>query len=205
MSRAAKRDESDQVDGPARITPMHRQERPLFDEKSGREIVGKRGYSNETQLERFLRLNQHICKASCTDKKATDVEIERALDRRDAGKDFAQAWAEREPGSRDSTDPSPRGGATADGLTTAMIAASKKLHGWQAHMGGNDWMLVMRVCGQDLEVARAVAEISPGYRDTAPARFREALTALHAAGIAAGKCQWCRMNKPHGSVLEAFT
>lgn len=201
MSRAAKQ-EAQAVDGPARVGVMHRQERPLFDESSGREIVGRRGYSTETQFQRFLRLNQHICKEACTDKRATDLEIERALDRRDAGKDFAQAWDDREPGSRDSTDPAPRGGSTADGLTTAMVTAGKLLHGWQAHMGGNDWMLVRRVCGEDHTVAKAVAEISPGYVKASVARFREALDALRAGQIAAGKCEWCRRNRPHGSKLD---
>lgn len=198
----AERREGAAVEGPAVVTPMHRQERPLFDETSGREIVGRRGYSNETQFERFLRLNQHICKEACTDRRAEAVEIDRALDRRDAGKAFANAWKEREPGSRDSTDLAPRGGSTSDGLTTAMVTAGKLLHGWQAHMGGNDWMLVRRVCGEDYTVARTVAEISPGYVKASVARFREALDALVAGQAAAAKCEWCRRNRPHGSALE---
>lgn len=203
MKRAeAKRQEGDQVEGPARPTAMHRQDRPLFDAQSGREIVGKRGFSNETQWQRFLRLNQHVCNDLCTDKRATDIEIERSLDRRDAGNDFANAWSERTPGTRDSLDPRPRGGGTSDGLTVAMIDAGKRLSCWEYRMGQNDWMLVRRVCGEDYPVAQAVVEISPAYRHTALVRFREALDALHAAGKQADKCQWCRAGRPHGSNLE---
>lgn len=186
---------------PAKVTEMH-VERPLTDERTGREIIGKAGLRRLTTFQRFLRLDQHVCRDACTDKRATDVEIERALDRRDAGNAFVEAWDIRERGSKDCTDLS-RGGAAenADGMTTARIDASKLLRGWEVHMGPNDWMLVRRVCGENFTPAQAVATISPSYKDASLPRFREALDGLIAGQIAARKCEWCRRGRPHGAAL----
>lgn len=186
---------------PAKMTELH-VARPLTDEKTGKEIIGKAGVRHLTTFQRFLRLNQHICREACTDKRATDIEIERALDRRDAGNAFVEAWDIRERGSKDSTDMS-RGGAaeSADGMTVARVAASKLLRGWEMHTDPNNWMLVRRVCGENFTPAQAVATISPSYRDASLPRFREALDGLIAGKAAAGKCEWCRRGRPHGSAL----
>jgi hypothetical protein len=45
-------------------------------------------------------------------------------------------------------------------------------------MGANDWMICRRVCGENYAVAETVQAISPGYRFSTLARFREALDAL---------------------------
>ena len=45
-------------------------------------------------------------------------------------------------------------------------------------MGTNDWMICRRVCGENYAVAAAVQAISPGYKFSTLARFREALDAL---------------------------
>ena len=48
----------------------------------------------------------------------------------------------------------------------------------EAAMGANDWLIVRRVCGENYPVAQAVAQVSPGYRLSTLARFREALDSL---------------------------
>ena len=48
----------------------------------------------------------------------------------------------------------------------------------EAAMGANDWLIVRRVCGENYSVAQAVAAISPAYKFSTLARFREALDAL---------------------------
>ena len=108
--------------------------------------------------------------------------LERALDRRDAGIAFVEAWDIRDRGSKDSLDLN-RGGsaASAAGISDAQIDAANLLRSWESRMGQNDWMLVRRVCGENYTVAQSVSEISPSYKDSSLARFREALTALHGA------------------------
>jgi hypothetical protein len=46
-------------------------------------------------------------------------------------------------------------------------------------MGANDWLICRRVCGENHTVADAVQAISPGYKFSTLARFREALDALN--------------------------
>lgn len=190
-------------DGPAIEGADHVTDRPIYDEKTGRQIIGRAGSRSETQFERACRLAQLVDKAMCTNEKAKALEIERALDRRDAGKAFVEAWDIRERGSKDSTDLS-RGGSAANaaGISDAQIDAANLLAGWQRHMGANDWMLVRRVCGENYAIAQAVTEISPSYRFSALTRFREAMDGLILGKVDARKCQWCRRNKPHGAPLD---
>lgn len=189
------------VDGPAVLTPMHI-ERELNDDR-GRAIIGKTGTKVETQFQRACRLGQLVDKAMCTDKKAQDLEIERALDRRDAGNAFVEAWDKRYQGSKDSTDLN-RGGSAANsaGISDAQLDAGKLLRGWELHMDANNYQLVRRVCGENYTISQAVGEISIGYRDSSLARFREAMDGLIRGKADARRCAWCRRNKPHGAALE---
>jgi hypothetical protein len=186
---------------PAKVTPMH-VERPIFDAETGKQILGKVGLRRETAFENFIRLGRHVCREACTDKRAADIEIERALDRRDAGNAFVEAWDIRERGTKDSTDMSRGGGAgESDGFTRARIDAIKKLRSWELHTGQNDYMLVRLVCGMGDSPAQAVARISTSYRDASLPRFREALDGLVNGQRLAAKCEWCRRGKPHGAEL----
>jgi hypothetical protein len=189
MSRQATKPAVDGPAEPAVITKMHVQDRPLHDEK-GKPLLGKAGYRHETQFQRACRLGQLVDKANCADPKAQNVEIERALDRRDAGKAFVEAWDIRERGTKDSLDLS-RGGsaASAAGISDAQIDAGNLLRSWERHMGRNDWMILRRVCGENCAIAQAVVDISPGYRLSTLARFREALDALHLAFTVSGRCR----------------
>ena len=179
------------------------QDRPALDDKTLKPLTGKTAWRHESQFQRFIRLSQHVDKAACTDPKAQGVEVERALDRRDAGKAFVEAWDIRERGTKDSLDLS-RGGsaASAAGISDAQIDAANLLRSWERHMGRNDWMIVRRVCGENCAVAQAVSDISPSYRESTLARFREALDGLILARSDARKCEWCRRGKPHGASLN---
>ena len=45
-------------------------------------------------------------------------------------------------------------------------------------MGPNDWLICRLVCGENHSIAEAVLAISPDYKASTLARFREALDAL---------------------------
>ena len=45
-------------------------------------------------------------------------------------------------------------------------------------MGSRDWMICRRACGENCTVAETMQAISPGYKFSTLARFREALDAL---------------------------
>jgi hypothetical protein len=180
MSKQAAKAATDGPAEPAKITRMHVQDRPLHDEKTGKPLLGKVGYRHETQFQRACRLGQLVDKAMCTgDAKVQAVEIERALDRRDAGKAFVEAWDIRERGTKDSLDLR-RGGsaASAAGISDAQIDAGNALRSWERQMSRNDWMILRRVCGENCAISVAVGDISPSYRDSSLARFREALDGL---------------------------
>lgn len=189
MTKLTVQTQADHLAEPSIITPMHVQDRPISDQH-GRQIVGRAGWRHETQFQRFVRLGQNVDKAMCTDPKATGIEVERALDRRDAGIAFVEAWDMRERGTKDSLDLS-RGGsaASAAGISDAQIDAANLLRSWERHMGRNDWMIVRRVCGENCTVAQSVGDISPSYRDSSLARFREALDGLIHAQAEAVKCR----------------
>jgi hypothetical protein len=182
---------SDDISGPAVISLSHVQDRKIADDR-GKEIIGKSAWRNETQFQRACRLGQLVDKAMCVDPKAQDVEIERALDRRDAGRSFVEAWDIRDRGSKDSLDLS-RGGSAASvaGISDAQIDAGNLLRSWERHVGpsSNNWMILRRVLGENCHIAKVVAEISPSYRDSSLSRFRECLDALVSASAEAAKCR----------------
>jgi hypothetical protein len=45
-------------------------------------------------------------------------------------------------------------------------------------LGTRDWMILRRICGENYPIAETITEISPSYRDSTLARFRESLDAL---------------------------
>ena len=45
-------------------------------------------------------------------------------------------------------------------------------------MGANDWLICRLVCGEGHSVAQGVMTVSPAYKFSTLARFREALDAL---------------------------
>lgn len=164
-------------DTPAVITDQHEQDRGLTT------IIGaKKGWRKLPNWERAYQKGKLVDRSRCTDAKATDVEIERALDRRDACKRFMEAWLAAEariPGSSDLTRVRAVGvpGSFAD----HQLDEKRFLRRCEERMSPNDWIIVRRVCGEDYPVIATILNVSPAYRRSAWERFREALDALVAA------------------------
>lgn len=174
--RAAKKDEG--IEQPAVIMADHVRDRVV-----GLGAGAKKGWSRLTVYEREFRKGSLVCKDRCTDKAATEAEMRRALDRYEAAKAFDEGWqvcAASWPGSC-GFDRVKGGG----GVPGAFVDHQRDVKDYwrrvEAAMGANDWLIIRRVCGENYTVAQAVAAISPGYRLSTLARFREALDSLVAA------------------------
>lgn len=178
-----------EIDGPAVVTPFHALCRPATDDNS-RPITGKQAYRHEMQFERACRLGQLVDKAKCTDETATKVEIERALDRKEAGELFEKKWITRMGGTKDNLDLTKvRCSAAPAGASDAQIDAGRFLRNTELAMSPNDYQLVTRVIWQNCSIAEAVMAISPSYRESTLARFREAMDGLIAGERAAHRAE----------------
>ncbi len=118
-----------------------------------------------------------------TERQAADRH-RRALDRKDAGEAFATNWASREPAIR-SVDLNSPGGASATTripYTESQAKAMQWLDGVKDVLGGNDWLILVSVCGEGRKPSDAINMLyGDQYRKVVSARFREALDALIAA------------------------
>jgi hypothetical protein len=170
-----KQDEEDAIDGPAVIGEGHVRDRVL----SAR--AGARcGWSRLTVYERAFRLGHLLCKERCKGAAATREEEGRALDRLAAARAFDEGWqicAASFPGGVDFDRIRSSGGVPGAFVDHQRDAKAFWRRVEQA-MGTNDWMICRRVCGENFSVAETVQSISPGYRFSTLARFREALDAL---------------------------
>jgi hypothetical protein len=180
MKRAKKaaHRQDEAVERPAVIRPDHVRDRLL-----GTGAGAKKGWSRLTVYEREFKRGSFLCKERCTDAASTDAEARRALERYEAARAFDQGWqlcAASWPGS--SGYERVRGGSGTPGAFADHQRDVKDY--WrrvESAMGANDWLILRRVCGENYTVAQAVAAISPGYRFSTLARFREALDALVSA------------------------
>ena len=175
--RVAKKDEG--IEQPAVIAPDHARDRVL-----GPGAGAKKGWSRLTVYEREFRKGALVCKERCTGGAETQAEMRRALDRYEAARAFDEGWqvcAVSWPGS--SGFDRVKGGG---GVPGAFVDHQRDVKDYwgrvEAAMGANDWLIVRRVCGENYSVAQAVAAISPGYKLSTLARFREALDALVGRG-----------------------
>lgn len=157
-------------------------ERHLFRDHYRRETRAgaKKGWSRLTVYEREFRRGSFVCKERCTDAAATQAEMRRALDRYEAAKAFDEGWqlcSVSWPGSGGFD--AVRGGG---GVPGAFVDHQRDVKDYwrrvEAAMGANDWLIIRRVCGENYSVAQAVSAISPAYKFSTLARFREALDAL---------------------------
>ena len=176
MKKTVKRVENEQViDGPAVIGADHVRDRVL-----SHQAGAKAGWSRLTVYERAFRLGHFKCKERCTSAHATRAEEGRALDRYAAARAFDTGWqicSAGFPGGVDFDRVRTSGGvpgAFADHQRDAKAFWRRV----EQAMGANDWLICRRVCGENYAVAETVQAISPGYRFSTLARFREALDAL---------------------------
>ena len=195
--KQAKQQSGVEIAGPAVVTSLHMLDRPATDDE-GRPQAGKKAWSKLTHFEKAYatlpgRPSKLCCIEICTSPEATKIEIERAMDRRDAGKAFVKKWDAGEPGTKDSLDPTRiRSVGGSGGISDNAMDARRFLALVEANMGKNDWMIVRRVCGENHPVAQTIANISPSYAKSTWPRFREALDALMLAFVEAGKADRAR-------------
>ncbi len=171
MKKPAKIEE--RVERPAVIQTDHVQGRVV----SGR-AGAKAGWSRLTVYEREFRLGHLICKEAAA--QMPREEEGRALNRLSAARAFDEGWQVCHasfPGGVDFDRVRASGGVPGAFVDHQRDAKDFWRRVEQA-MGSNDWMICRRVCGENYAVAAAVQAISPGYKFSTLARFREALDAL---------------------------
>lgn len=164
----------DDILPPAVIGPDHVQDRTLSTRAGS-----KLGWSRLTVFEQAHRAGKLICKDKCTSDIATQEEVGRALDRFLAGKRFMELWLISQASIAGSMDFSRvRCAGAGVPFTDTQFDAKTFLRALEANLGANDWMICRRVIGENYAIAETVNEISPSYRNSTLARFREALDAL---------------------------
>jgi hypothetical protein len=175
MKNTRQKTPEEAVDGPAVIRGDHVQNRSLSPRAGA-----KAGWSRLTVYERAFRLGQLICKERCTGAAATRDEEGRALDRCAATRAFDEGWQVCHasfPGGVD-FDRVRTSGGTPGAFADHQRDAKAFWRRVEQGMGANDWLICRLVCGQNHTVAEAVTAISPDYKFSTLARFREALDAL---------------------------
>ena len=103
-----------------------------------------------------------------------------AATRYEAAVSYGRVFSTAQSSGRDSTQAlNVTGGAKGAGLPQAQADAIRALAVIHSHLGQRDRMIVLMVCGEGYKPVQAVRETcGEDYRDTVPARFREALDAL---------------------------
>ena len=188
MKKTAGRQAEDVVEGPAVVTADHVRDRVL------KAIAGaKAGWSRLTVYEKEFRRGHLVRKERCTGGAATREEEGRALDRYAAARAFDQGWQlchASFPGGVD-FDRVRTSLGSGGGVPGAFVDHQRDAKDFwrrvEQAMGANDWKICRLVCGENHTVAAAVTAISPAYKFSTLARFREALDGLVAACRAA-KC-----------------
>ena len=180
MRKAGRDAEPDHIDGPAVVAKDHVRDRVLSPRAGA-----KAGWSRLTVYEREFRLGHLKCKERCTGPKgnqaATREEEGRALDRFAAARAFDTGWqicSAGFPGGVDFDRISSGGGGVPGAFADHQRDAKAFWRRVEQAMGANDWLICRRVCGENYSVAETVQAISPGYRFSTLARFREALDSL---------------------------
>jgi hypothetical protein len=170
------RTQEDAIEGPAVVTDAHAQDRVL----SGR-AGAKKGWSRLTVYEKEFRRGHLVCKGRCTGAATAREEEARALDRLAAARAFDRGWQMCQasfPAGVDFDRVRSSGGGTPGTFADHAREAKEFWRRVQAAMGANDWLICKMVCGEGHSVAQAVMAVSPAYRFSTLARFREALDSL---------------------------
>lgn len=167
----------DEVQQPAIITALHVQDRVLHT-RAGSKV----GWSKLTIFEQAHRAGKLIDKERCKSDHATQIEVGKALDRFIAGKRFMELWLIGQASIGGSMDFSRvRCAGSGVPFSDTQFDAKTLLRRIEENLGVNDWMICRKIIGENCAVAETVNFISPSYRDSTLARFREALDSLCAA------------------------
>jgi hypothetical protein len=177
----AEAETTDQVQGPAIITADHVQTR-YVSTRAG----SKQAWERLSVFEKAHRSGKLMDKDLCIGKtkaeveEATKIEAQKALDRYDAGDRFVEGWKIAKEGSwpcgADMNRVRVLGcpGSFAD----HQIDVKNFMRALEKRLSTRDWMILRRVCGENCPIAETVTAITPGYRASTLARFRESLDAL---------------------------
>jgi hypothetical protein len=164
------------VEAPAVLTTDHVQDR-ILSPRAG----AKKGWSKLAVYEREFRRGALVCKERCTGAAATRDEEARALDRFAAARAFDDGWRICNtpfPPGVDYDRVRSKGSGTIGGFADHQREAKDFWRRVQGAMGANDWLICRLVCGEGHSVAQGVMTVSPAYKFSTLARFREALDAL---------------------------
>lgn len=146
----------------------------------GRRVGYKAGWENLSIFERAHRSGKLMDKERCTDQEATKIEAGKALDRYEAGDRFAEGWAVANAGNwAAGTDFNRvRVMGTPGSFVDHQIDVKNFMRALEMELGTRDWMILRRICGENYPIAETITDITPAYRATTLARFRESLDAL---------------------------
>jgi hypothetical protein len=175
MKKPARQQAEEVLEGPAVITADHVRDRVLS-ARAG----AKKGWSLLTVTEKEFRRGHLLCKERCASAVATREEEGRALDRYAAARAFDEGWQICNAGFPGGVDFDRV--RTSGGVPGAFADHQRDAKNFwrrvEQAMGANDWLICRRVCGENHTVAEAVRIISPAYKFSSLARFREALDGL---------------------------
>ena len=175
MSKIKRQIVEEMVEGPSVITADHVQDRVLSARAGAR-----KGWSKLAPYEKEFRRGALACKERCTGAVATQEEEARALDRFAAARAFDEGW-------HICNVPFPSGidfdrVKSSGGVPGAFADHARDTKDFwrrvEGAMGANDWLICKMVCGEGHSVAQAVMTVSPAYKFSTLARFREALDGL---------------------------
>jgi hypothetical protein len=162
----------DPIDGPAMLRPDHVQDRHLD------KVGDRKGWRKLTPCEKAHRLGHLLCKERCAggpNSEETRLEIERALNRREAWNEFTEKWLLCQATFPASDYNRIKIAGIPGSFADHQIDTKRFLRAVEAHLGARDWMIARRVCGESWSIAEAVVAIDPGYRKSTLVRFRECL------------------------------
>lgn len=145
----------------------------------------KFGWRKVSVLERAYRSGKLVDKERCVGstphatRAATEVEIGRAFARLQAGERFTEGWLVANSAGWAASDLNRvRVVGTPGSFVDFQIDVKNFMRALEKILGTRDWMILRRVCGENYPIAETITDISPGYRYSTLARFREALDAL---------------------------
>jgi hypothetical protein len=176
MSKLKRKALEEVVEGPAVITRDHVQDRVLSARAGAR-----KGWSKLAPYEKEFRRGSLVCKERCTGAVATREEEARALDRFAAARAFDEGWQICHvpfPPGIDFDRVKASGGGVPGAFADHAREAKDFWRRVESQMGANDWLICRMVCGEGHSVAQAVMAVSPAYKFSTLARFREALDGL---------------------------
>lgn len=165
---------TDEIQAPAIISDDFAQTRNVTTRAGA-----KKGWERLTVYEKEFRLGHLTDKKRCTSNAATEEEIKKSFERRDAAKEFDEGWAICLASWPAGFDPNRiKVAGVPGGFCDHQRDVERFWERVRQEMGTNDWMICRRVCGEGYKVAETIAAITPSYRDASLVRFREALDAL---------------------------